>query len=546
MRFRGGYNILLKGKPERSISAMPEPDVLYLPLQSRRFTFSELCVKEGEKVKGGEILAKDPDNYSVPLLAPRAGRVRLEEKEGHIVLDQVARLEEHADIAEDEIEHVERKMGTAGIKRYKLLTLGAWQFFYDAFTGELPDPLGTAQAIIVSTVSMEPFVARGDAQLHKRLRNFTRGLEQLQSLLEYQPIYLVMLDIQSELANLVRNHIRGYAWVKMLEIPLRYPYDDFSLLARRLGLKRDKGPVWAVRTEGVLATDRALTLTKPCTVRIISIGGTGVDEPAHIKVMSGYPVKDIKDEYVFEPEARLIDGGVLTGQTVSEEKLGLDAECRGLTVLPDAEEREFLGFMRPGQYVQVQAPSPSGPEFRAYSISSPAHEPNIVQLVVRLVPGGIGSTYLHNLKPGDTVNFTGPYGEFWLNEDPSVEIVCVGGGAGMAPMVNIIYTLYEKWPDRVCWLFFGCRTTKDIFYLEEFENLMKKRPNFHVVYALSDALEDGEKWDGETGFIHLSCDKHLEPGVRRQAFLCGPPLMIEAVTRVLEEKGAEEIFYDEF
>ncbi|MBN2138239.1 MAG: 2Fe-2S iron-sulfur cluster binding domain-containing protein [Sedimentisphaerales bacterium] len=201
---------------------------------------------------------------------------------------------------------------------------------------------------------------------------------------------------------------------------------------------------------------------------------------------------------------------------------------------------------RPGQYVQVQAPSPEGPVFRAYSISSPAHEPNIVQLVVRLVPGGIGSTYLHNVEPGDTVNFTGPYGEFWLNEDPLVEIVCVGGGCGMAPMANIIYTLYEKWPDRVCWLFFGCRTTKDVFYLKEFEELAKKHKNLHVVYALSDTLEEGETWDGETGFIHLSVDKYLEAGVRRQAFLCGPPLMIEAVTRVLEEKGTEDIFYDEF
>jgi Na+-transporting NADH:ubiquinone oxidoreductase subunit F len=201
---------------------------------------------------------------------------------------------------------------------------------------------------------------------------------------------------------------------------------------------------------------------------------------------------------------------------------------------------------RPGQYVQVQAPSPEGPVFRAYSISSPVQEPNIVQLVVRLIPGGIGSTYLHNLSQGDTVNFTGPYGEFWLNEDPSVEIVCVGGGCGMAPMRNIIYTLYEKWPDRVCWLFFGCRTTRDIFYLDQFENLSKKYPNLHVVYALSDKLEEGEKWDGQTGFIHLSVDKFLEPKVRRQAFLCGPPLMIEAVTRVLKEKGTDDIFYDEF
>ncbi|MDH4241794.1 MAG: FAD-binding oxidoreductase [Phycisphaerae bacterium] len=203
-------------------------------------------------------------------------------------------------------------------------------------------------------------------------------------------------------------------------------------------------------------------------------------------------------------------------------------------------------LQRPGQYVQVQAPSPEGPVFRAYSISSPDYEPNIVQLVVRLIPGGIGSTYLHNVQPGDTVYFTGPYGEFWLNEDPSVEIVCVGGGCGMAPMRDIILSLYDKWPERVCWLFFGCRTTRDIFYLEEWEQFSKEHPNFHVVYALSDELEKGEKWDGETGFIHLSVDKHIESGVPRQAFLCGPPLMIEAVTRVLKEKETDDIFYDEF
>jgi Na+-transporting NADH:ubiquinone oxidoreductase subunit F len=203
---------------------------------------------------------------------------------------------------------------------------------------------------------------------------------------------------------------------------------------------------------------------------------------------------------------------------------------------------------RPGQYVQVQAPSPDGPVFRAYSISSAVYEPTTVELVVRLVPGGIGSTYLHNLEVNDKVAFTGPYGDFYLNENPSVEIICVGGGAGMAPMKNIIYTIYERWPERSCWLFFGCRTTKDIFYLEQFKKLEAEHSNFHVVYALSDELEPDEKWDGETGFIHLAVDKYLEPGIPRQAFLCGPPLMIEAVTRILEEKGirSEDIFYDEF
>jgi len=348
MRFRGGYNILLEGKPERQIAVMPEPDALYLPLRSRRFVFSELYVKDGERVSGGDILAKDPDNYAVPLLAPRAGRVQLKEKEGHIVLEEVAKLQERADMAEEEMEHIEQEMGAGGINRYKLLALGAWQFFYDAYSGELPDPLGTPQAIIVSTVSLEPFVVRGDVQLHKRLLNFTRGLEQLQSLLEYQPIYLVMPDIESEFANLVRKHIRGYAWVKMLEIPLTYPYDDFAILARKLGLKRSDGSVWAVRAEGVLATDRALTLTKPCTVRIISIGGTGVNSPTHVKVMPGYPMKDIRDKYVSEPASRLINGGILTGELLGAETLGVDAECRGLTILPELQERELFGFARPG------------------------------------------------------------------------------------------------------------------------------------------------------------------------------------------------------
>jgi Na+-transporting NADH:ubiquinone oxidoreductase subunit F len=203
---------------------------------------------------------------------------------------------------------------------------------------------------------------------------------------------------------------------------------------------------------------------------------------------------------------------------------------------------------RPGQYIQIEAPSSDGPVFRAYSISSPTYQTNHVELNVRLVPGGIGSTYLHELEAGNPVTFTGPYGEFRLNEDPEVEIICVGGGCGMAPMRNIILSIYDRWPERSCWLFFGCRTTRDIFYLDDYRELAERHPNFHVIYALSDPLEPEEEWDGETGFIHLSVDKYLESGVPRQAFMCGPPPMIEAATRVLQEKGLhpDDIFYDKF
>ncbi len=84
MRFRGGYNISLQGRPDGAIKVMPKPDVLYLPLCSQRFAFNELNVKDGQKVNDGDVLAKDMDNYAVPLLAPRAGTIRLKPAENHM------------------------------------------------------------------------------------------------------------------------------------------------------------------------------------------------------------------------------------------------------------------------------------------------------------------------------------------------------------------------------------------------------------------------------------------------------------------------------
>ncbi len=210
-------------------------------------------------------------------------------------------------------------------------------------------------------------------------------------------------------------------------------------------------------------------------------------------------------------------------------------------------EPEEIG-QRPGQYVQVKAPGPDGPVYRAYSISTPIYVKNQVQLIVRLVPGGIASTYLHNLNEGDEVIFTGPFGEFRLSEDSETEVVLVGGGCGMAPIANIIFSIYDRWPERNVHFFFGCRTTHDIFYIERFKELANKHPSFKFSYALSDPLAEDEKWDGDTGFVHLSVDRRLPLTNKHQAFLCGPPPMIEAVTEVLKKKKfkGEEIFYDKF
>lgn len=348
MRLRGGYNVVMSGRPSGAVEVLPEPTVLHLPLGSRRFTFDTVIAGEGERVRPGAELARDRANHSVPLLAPRAGTVRLGAVEGHITLEDIALEPEEPLHPDEEAEHVPSSTGSAGMKRLKLLKLGAWEFMSDARTGRLPDPLGSPRALIVSTVHLEPFVARGDVQVFKRLSHFTRGLEHLQALVEYQPIYLVIPRTRSAFAAQVRERLRGYAWVKVVEVPRTYPFDDFTLLARRLGLKKGGGPVWAVTTAGVLAVDRALTLSQPCTVRIVSIGGSAVESPMHLKAMPGYPLADIVTPRVSGGPCRILSGGVLTGRVLGPEIRGLDVECAGLTVLPEQTERELLGFARPG------------------------------------------------------------------------------------------------------------------------------------------------------------------------------------------------------
>ncbi len=203
---------------------------------------------------------------------------------------------------------------------------------------------------------------------------------------------------------------------------------------------------------------------------------------------------------------------------------------------------------RPGQYVQIETPSPDGPVFRAYSISSPHYERREIELNVRLIPDGLASTYLHTLTEGDPIAFTGPYGDWRMTEDEDVELICVAGGVGLAPMKNIIYSFLRRWPQRTCRLFFGCRTAEDIYYRTEFDRLASTHPHFHVTYAISDPPAPGEAWDGHTGFIHLTVDTVLTRGAKRQAFICGPPEMIEAVTQVLYSKGLSEhdVFSDTF
>ncbi len=284
-----------------------------------------------------------------------------------------------------------------------------------------------------------------------------------------------------------------------------------------------------------------------CTVEVLSGGGPvlptelplltreqidrGVRLACQVKIKEDTEVR-IKEEYfnIQQFEAVVTAARMLTHDM---------RQLRLRLVEPDVIE------FRPGQYVQVQVPTPDGPVHRAYSISSPPEEGHEIELIVRLIPGGVGSTYLHSVQVGDAVRFTGPYGEFVLSEDPRTEIVCVAGGCGIAPAKSILEHVQQASPERPFSLFFGVRTRADVFFKEEFDKLSDEYPNFHVYYALSEPGRAPD-WDGETGFIHRSVEKHLDAERPRQAFLCGPEPMIDATEQVLKSRGVpeEDIYYD--
>lgn len=200
---------------------------------------------------------------------------------------------------------------------------------------------------------------------------------------------------------------------------------------------------------------------------------------------------------------------------------------------------------KPGQYVQVRIPTDDGFDFRAYSMSSNPDEQNEIELNIKLIPAGIGSSYLHAKQVGDPVEFSGPYGDFYLKTHSDREIICVAGGVGLAPLKSIVAYWVSHNLSRPIYLFYGARSLKDLYDHDYFTGIAEIKPQFHYFPALSDPAPD---WDGTTGFIHTVLDRELITGIHGEAYLCGPPIMIDAVMAVLESKGIpkESILYDKF
>jgi len=207
--------------------------------------------------------------------------------------------------------------------------------------------------------------------------------------------------------------------------------------------------------------------------------------------------------------------------------------------------REELRF-RPGQYVQLLVPGTD--QFRAYSIASPPSGRTEFELIIRYVPGGLCTGWVHKaLAVGDRVKLTGPFGDFFLREDSNREIVAIGGGSGMAPMRSIIMHLAEKGMPRKTTLFFGARSRRDLFYIDVFRDMEKRFANFRYIPALSEPRPE-DNWTGEVGFVTQVAAKHVSRDGTKEAVLCGPPPMIDAAMRVLPRLGvpAEHTYFDKF
>ncbi|MEM6683295.1 MAG: NADH:ubiquinone reductase (Na(+)-transporting) subunit F [Pseudomonadota bacterium] len=253
--------------------------------------------------------------------------------------------------------------------------------------------------------------------------------------------------------------------------------------------------------------------------------------------------------------------------------------------LPEGEDVNF----RAGGYIQITAPPHQlkyadfdiGDEYRpdwdkfnlwqyesvvdeeiqrAYSMANYPEEKGMIMLNVRCaspppgsegIPPGQMSSYIFSLKPGDKVTISGPFGEFFAR-DTGKEMVFVGGGAGMAPMRSHIFDQLKRLhSDRKITFWYGARSKREMFFVEDFDGLAETNENFQWHVALSDALPEDD-WDGYTGFIHnVLLEEYLKDHPAPEDceyYMCGPPIMNQSVINMLLELGVdrEDIMLDDF
>ncbi|MGI6401962.1 MAG: NADH:ubiquinone reductase (Na(+)-transporting) subunit F [Thermoguttaceae bacterium] len=329
-----------------------------------------------------------------------------------------------------------------------------------------------------------------------------------------------------------------------------------------------------------------------CKVRVLSGGGevlptevgqmTPKEIKNHVRLACQAPVKqDMKIE--IPPEIFSVKTWICTVR--SNENVATFIKELVLE-LPEGEEVDF----KAGGYIEIERPVDRSiaykdfdidPQYRAdwdkfnlwryvskyrglvnraYSMANYPLEKGIIKLNVRIasppprhpdVEPGIGSSFIFSLKPGDKVRVRGPYGQFFIRDTPC-EKIYIGGGAGMAPLRSHIFELLKHLDrkEKISY-WYGARSLREAFYVDEFKQLEKEHPNFSFHLALDNPLPE-DNWTGLKGFIHQALfDNYLKDHDAPEDceyFMCGPPMMVQAVLTMLDNLGVEResIFFDDF
>lgn len=234
-------------------------------------------------------------------------------------------------------------------------------------------------------------------------------------------------------------------------------------------------------------------------------------------------------------------------KTTVTEIIDYTYDIKGVTFT--LKEPDRIDFQA-GQYVQIETPpydKVKQKTIRAYSIASKPEDNNIIHLIIRLVPEGICTTWVHKfLKLGDEVTLTGPYGDFYIR-DTEADIIFIAGGSGKAPIKSMLEHLQVVGTNRKMTYFFGARTGKDLYLTDQFVNFDKVFNDYQYIPVLS-RCEPEDKWCGRSGYIMPYFKEVIRDPKNTEAYMCGSPGMLNAAQKELIALGvpADKIFFDSF
>ena len=268
-------------------------------------------------------------------------------------------------------------------------------------------------------------------------------------------------------------------------------------------------------------------------------------ETGHILLCRGYAYSDVTVELLnFDEDLMRRAIAVKTHDGVLSAVTKLTHDMRLLEVQLERPIKFWAG-----QFVELGVPSAG--VTRSYSMASTLSTPTTLQFIIRKYPDGAFSSLIDtSLQPGTALTLKGPFGTCFRREQRPGPMILVGGGSGMSPLWAILQDHIESGEQRPVRFFYGARTRKDLFFLDEFAAVSNKLRDFEFIPVLSQATAD-DAWSGETGFVHEAVERIVrQQGLEGEldAYTCGPPPMIDAVLPVLQRLGValDHTYVDKF